>query len=265
MLIFKRELKKNFKSLIIWSIIIGGMILMTLSIYPQFSQDQEAINQMLSAYPEEFKSAFGMDRLDIGTLIGYYGMQIHLYTTLLGSIYTVMLVSNIISKEENEKTIEFLLSKPVSRTRIIAEKCLAVAVNILLINTAIVAVCLLGFQFTDDSIPFKTYGLLVFATLLIHFTFGAISFLLSAVMKKSRVITAASLGIVFVSYFLSVTSGISEELNMLKYISVFKYVDAAELINENAIQPLYLLIMIGIILFGTSFTFLHYNKKDIAS
>ncbi|WP_456273307.1 ABC transporter permease subunit [Bacillus sp. AK031] len=265
MLIFKRELKKNLKSLIIWSLIIGGMILMTLSIYPQFSQDQEAMNQMLNAYPDEFKKAFGMDQLDIGTLIGYYGMQIHLYTTLLGSIYAVMLASNIISKEENEKTIEFLLSKPISRKRIIAEKYLAVAANILIINTAIVVISLIGFQFTDDTIPFKTYSVFVMATLLIHLTFAAIALLLSAVMKKSRTITAVSLGIVFVSYLLSVTSGIAEELNVLKYISVFKYIDAAELIAENEIRPLYLLIMMGIILIATVSTFLHYNKKDIAS
>ncbi|WP_232066003.1 ABC transporter permease subunit [Bacillus sp. KH172YL63] len=265
MLVYKRELKKNMKSLIIWGVVIGGLILMTLSIFPQFSKEQETMTQFLDAYPEEFKKAFSMDRLDLGTIVGYYGMQVHMYTTLLGSLFAVMLSSNIIAKEENEKTIEFLLSKPVSRARIVAEKAMAVVTNILLLNGVIVIISLIGFQFADERMPFKIHAVFIGATILIHLTFAAIAFLLSAVMKKSRTITAASLGVVFISYILSIMSGISEDLDMLKYISVFKYVDAPELIADQALSPLYLLIMTGIILLGGVGTFLHYNRKDIAS
>ncbi|MBM7602830.1 ABC-2 type transport system permease protein [Metabacillus crassostreae] len=264
MFIYQRELKKNLKSLIIWSIILGGLIIMTLSVYPQFTKDQQTMNDLLSAYPDSFKEAFGMNRLDIGTLLGFYGMQIHFMTTLLGSIYTVMLASNIIVKEENEKTIEFLLSKPISRVRVIGEKLLAVFTNVLLLNTVIVATSFIGFQFADEQVFLNTFNIIILSTLLLHMTFGAVSFLLSAVMKKSRTATAVSLGIVFISYLLSVISGISEELEVLKYVSLFKYVDAADLIAENAIQPLYLVIMLAIMLLGSLLTFVVYQKKDIA-
>lgn len=142
---------------------------------------------------------------------------------------------------------------------------MAVVTNILLLNGVIVIISLIGFQFADERMPFKIHAVFIGATILIHLTFAAIAFLLSAVMKKSRTITAASLGVVFISYILSIMSGISEDLDMLKYISVFKYVDAPELIADQALSPLYLLIMTGIILLGGVGTFLHYNRKDIAS
>lgn len=263
MLIYKREFRKNLKSLIIWGIVLGGIILMTLSIYPQFTQDQEAMKDLLNAYPNSFKEAFGMNRLDYSSLLGFYGVQIHFMTTLLGSIFAVMLSSNIISKEENEKTIEFLLSKPITRNRIITEKLLAMLTNVLLFNIITVIVCLIGFQFADEEVSIKTFSILISATFIMHVTFATISFLLSAMMKKSRTITSVSLGIVFLSYFFSVVSGISEELHELKYISLFKYVDAANIITDQAIKPLYLIIMLLVIVSSIVLTYLSYNRKDI--
>ncbi|MYL54990.1 ABC transporter permease subunit [Pontibacillus yanchengensis] len=265
MLIYNREIRKNAKALFIWGIILGGIILMTLSIYPQFTQDQETMNDLLSAYPDSFKQAFGMDRLDIGTLLGFYGMQVHFMTTLIGSIYAVMLASNMIAKEENEKTIEFLLSKPITRTRIMTEKSLAVLTNIILLNVINVVVCLIGFQFANEDIPMKTFMVLIIGTILLHITFAAVAFLLSVIMKKSRTITSVSLGLVLISYFFGVVSGITEDMEVLKYASLFKYVDAADIISEGAIDLLYLSIMIGITLISTWLSYAFYLKKDIAT
>lgn len=265
MMIYKREMKKNTKSLVIWSVILAGIILMTLSIYPQFTQDQQTMDDLLSAYPDSFKQAFGMDRLDIGSLLGFYGMQIHFMTTLFGSIFAVMLSSNMIAKEENEKTIEFLLSKPITRFRVVAEKILAVLSNIVILNVVIVIVCLIGFQFADEQVPFKTFSLLILGTFLMHVTFAAIAYFLSAVMKKSRTITSATLGLVLISYFLSVISGITSSLEILKYFSLFEYIDAAEIIANESLHFLYVAIMLAVIALSVWGTFYYYQRKDIAT
>ncbi|TXK86222.1 ABC transporter permease subunit, partial [Parageobacillus sp. SY1] len=108
-------LLRAVKSLIIWSIVLSGLILLTLSIYPQFAEQQKEMTKLLEAYPESIKKAFGMNELNMGDLMGFYGIEIYMISTLLGSIYSAILASNILAKEENEKTIEFLLSKPVTR------------------------------------------------------------------------------------------------------------------------------------------------------
>ncbi|MFC0272567.1 ABC transporter permease subunit [Metabacillus herbersteinensis] len=263
-MIFKRELLRNRKSLIIWSIILVGLILMTLSIYPQFAEQQESMEELLKAYPESMKKAFGMDTLSMGSLIGYYGIQVYFMTTLLGSIYAVMLAADIVAKEENEKTIEFLLAKPISRSQILTEKLLAVFINVVILNLVIVLVSLVGFQFSEQDIAMKSFLLLSIAQLLLHLSFAALAFLLSAIMKKTRTIVSVSLGIVLLSYLLSMVSGISDQLEFLQYVSFFKYVDAADIIPDNTIKPLYLVIMTVVIIGSISATYLFYRKKDIA-
>lgn len=263
-MIFKREFKRNVKSLLVWSIILGGLVLMMLSVYPQFSENQNSMNEILKAYPESMKKVFGMDKLNFGTVLGFYGVEIYIMTTLIGSIYAAIMASNITAKETNDKTIEFLLSKPVSRSEIIFHKLLAVTVNLILLNAVIVVVSIIGFRFANnEEVPAKTFALISAATFMLHMTFAAISFLLSAIMRKTRNIISISMGIVFVEYFFHVMHGVTDKLENLKYVSLFSYVDSAEIITNNAIETRYAVIMISVILLCTASAFIVYKKKDI--
>ncbi|MBM7568040.1 ABC transporter permease subunit [Paenibacillus sacheonensis] len=264
-MLFRREFKRNLRSLIIWSIIIAGIILMYLSIFPSMAKEQANMDNLVNAVPEGMQKAFGMDRLSLGTLLGFYGIEIHLMTTLLGSIYAALLASGIIAKEQNEKTAEFLLALPISRRTIIAQKGLAVLANVLLFNFVIVVSSLIGFQFaSDQDLPYKAFFLLELAVLMMHLTFAGIAFLFSAVARRTRSIVSVSLGTVFVMYFLSVVAGISERLSWLKYVSPFKYADSAQILTESRFHPLYAVIM-GVVIAGCFLSaYWYYSKKDIA-
>lgn len=263
-MIFKREFIKNLKSLIIWSLILGGLVILMLSIYPQFAKDQEALNEFLKSYPDSMKKMFGMDKLNFGSLLGFYGVEIYIMTTLLGSIYSAILASNIVAKETNDKTIEFLLSKPVLRSEIIMQKLLTVVVNVLLLNAVIVIVSIFGFQFAENpEVPTKTFALLCTATTMLHLTFAAISFFLSTLMKKTRNIVSISMGIVFIQYFFHIMAGVSDKLENLKHISFFSYTDAANIITNNAIEPVDVVVMTSIIIISVVSSFIVYYKKDI--
>lgn len=263
-MIFMREWKRNMKALVIWCVVMSGLILLTLSIFPQFAQQQKELTKLLEAYPESIKKVFGMNELNMGELLGFYAVEIYMMTTLLGSIYSAILASSILAKEENEKTIEFLLSKPVTRSRIVTEKWLAVFVNILIFNGVSTMASIVGFQFAKNpDVPVSTFSLLVVATILLHLTFGAISFLLSALMRKTRNILSISLGIVLAAYFLHVMAGISEDLKFLKYFTPFKYVDAAPIINDKQLEPLYVFIMGAVVLLSVAMSYVVYKKKDI--
>ncbi|MFC7442986.1 ABC transporter permease subunit [Laceyella putida] len=263
-MLFRREFAGNAKSLIIWSLIIGGYAFLLLANFQQMADALKAKKELLDAYPEGIKKAFGMDELDLTTLVGFYGVQIYLMTTLLGSIFAAMLAANIIAKEETDKTIEFLLSKPLTRTQIITQKLLAVIVNILILNAFVTGLSLIAFQFAKEEVDIKPFTLLIIATVLLHLTFATISFALSALMKKTRSIVSISLGIVLGSYFLNIMSGVTEDLEDFKYLSFFKYVDAADIVKNNAIDALYVWIMVAVILVSVIFAYVYYQKKDIA-
>ncbi|WP_461201206.1 ABC transporter permease [Anoxybacillus sp. TBDG-1] len=261
---FKREWKRNAKSLVIWSAVLGSLVLLMLSIFPQFAEQQKEVTKLLESLPPAMIKAFGMDQLSIGDLTGYYGVRVYMMTTLLGSVYATMLAANIVAKEENDKTIEFLLAKPITRREILTNKWLVVTANILTLNVISLLVSLIGFHMAKGyDVLLKAVYLLTMAAVFLHFTFAAMAFLLSAVMRKTRNASSFALGLVFVTYFMSMMSSISDDLSFLKYASPFKYVDAAPIIHHLQLDALYVILMIGIISVSIVSAYIIYQKKDI--
>ncbi|MFZ7101740.1 MAG: ABC transporter permease subunit [Peptococcaceae bacterium] len=133
--VFLRELKANLKSLIIWSsgvclLVVGGM-----GKYAGLSASGQSMNDLLAQMPESLKAVWGLGSFDLATVGGYYGV-LFVYLAVMAAIHAAMLGAIIISKEERDKTAEFLFVKPISRSKIITAKLGAALVNILLFNLA---------------------------------------------------------------------------------------------------------------------------------
>ena len=264
-MIFQREWKRGSKSLIVWSFILAGLIIWLLSIFPQFAEQQEGMEKLFEAYPESMKEMFKMNELNLGTLMGFYGLEVYMMTTLLGSIYAAILASNMLAKEEGEKTVEFLLSKPVSRNEVVGQKLAAVIINVLILNGVAAVASIAGFQFAEGhKVPYGTFISLIAGAVLLHLTFAALSFLLSAFMKKTRNTLTVSIGIVVMTYLLNMMSGLSEKLDALKYVSPFYYTDAVTIINSHQPEPWHIAIMAIAILLSLLGAFIIYRRKDLS-
>jgi ABC-type transport system involved in multi-copper enzyme maturation permease subunit len=110
--IFVRELRANLKSLLIWSAIVTFLIFMAVTKYSAFAGDPELL-KMMDSMPKALLDAFAMSAFNMTTLSGFYGIMF-IYFGLMGAIAAAMWGSDIISKEERDKTVEFSLVLPVS-------------------------------------------------------------------------------------------------------------------------------------------------------
>ena len=263
-MIYRREMNRNLKGLIIWTLVISGITILNLMMFPEVAKQQAAIDQLIGQLPPSLIKAFGMDRLSMADPLGYYATKGYVMIILFGSIYAVMLAGNMLSKEHNEKTIEFLLSKPIRRSGIVTQKLLATFTNLLIFNLAITIANYAAFKMAGAELDIRVFILLSIAPFLLHLVFASFSFLLSSQMKKSRNIVSISLGLVFVMYFLDILSSISGKLEGLKYITPYEYVDAVEIVVNKSISTTYLGIMAAVIFIFISASYLIYQKRDIA-
>ena len=62
MTLIKMELKRNGKSLLIWSVVIGGMILLCLLLYPELKKEVDSLEEALKNMGG-VTAAFGMESL----------------------------------------------------------------------------------------------------------------------------------------------------------------------------------------------------------
>ncbi len=133
--LFLKELKRNAYSLMIWTIIITLLVVVTMSVYRTFIDNQSKIAGMLTIIPKgvlQFKGISNFD--DLLSVLGFYSVNNIIYMMVLGSIFAIVLSSNILLKEEYNKTAEYLLARPLKRSEVFSSKLAVIFLNVFLLN-----------------------------------------------------------------------------------------------------------------------------------
>ena len=260
--IFLRELRANLKSLLIWSLIVSFLIMMAVAKFSGFANDPEMV-KMLDSMPPALLDALSMRAFNLTTLSGFYGVMF-IYFSLMAAIAAAMWGSDIISKEERDKTVEFSLVLPVSRSRVVTAKALAALVNCIAFILITWLVSLVGVRSYDPDQAFYTFlALEMQALFMIELIFLAIGLLLGCAMKQYKRAGSTAVAIILLTYFMSIVIVLQEKLDFLKYVTPFKYFDAGELFRTGKMEGTYLLLTAGIIVICVSLAYVIYNKRDL--
>ena len=260
--IFIRELKANLKSLLIWSVIIALMIMIAVAKFSAFAGDPEML-KMLDSMPPALLDAFNMRAFNLTTLSGFYGLMF-VYFALMGAMAAAMWGSDIISKEERDKTVEFSLVLPVSRSRVVTAKALAALVNCVAFVLITWAVSLVAVRSYHPDQAFHAYlALEMQAMLAIELIFLAIGLLLGCAMQQYKLSGSTAVAIILTTYFMSIISGMQKKLDFLKYLTPFRYFDAGELFRNGKMGGAYPLLSAGIIVVSVATAYWMYNKRDL--
>lgn len=260
--IFVRELKANLKSLIIWIVIIALLIMIAVAKFSAFYGNPDMLT-MLDSLPKAMLDAFSMRNFNLTTLSGFYGLMF-IYFGLMGAIAAAMWGSDIISKEERDKTVEFSLVLPVTRSKVITAKSLAALVNCIVLVLATWAVSLVAVRtYSPDRAFYNFLGLEMQAMFVIELIFLALGLLLGCAMKQYRRSASLAVAIILVTYFISVVTALQAKLDWLKYFTPFKYFDAGELFRTGRMGATYLLLSAAIIVVFVAVAYFTYNRRDL--
>ena len=260
--IFLRELKANLKSLLIWSAIIMLLIFMAVTKFSAFAGDPEML-KMLDSMPPALLDALSMRAFNLTTISGFYGVMF-IYFALMAAIAAAMWGSDSISKEERDKTVEFSLVLPVTRSRVVTAKELAALVNCIAFVLITWVVSLVAVQsYKPDQAFYNFLALEMQAMFVIELIFLAIGLLLGCAMKQYKRSGSTAVAIILATYFMSIMVVMNEKLDFLKYFTPFKYFDAGELFRTGQMDGTYLLISAAIIVVSVVTAYWIYNKRDL--
>lgn len=260
MTVFFHELKRGKVSLLIWSCAIAFMLGICVLIYPEMKTQMSDISEMF-ADMGSFSDAFGMDKINFGTFIGYFGVECGNVLGLGGALFASILGISALAKEEKEHTAEFLLTHPVSREKVLAEKLLAVFSQIIILNLVSASVTVLSVLAVGESVDAKVMLLLFLAYFMMQIEISAVTFGISAFLKGNGL--GIGLGITVLMYFLNIMANLTENAKFLKYITPFGYTEGADIISNSAIEVKYLAAGFVFTVTGLVAAFLKYRKKDI--
>ena len=260
MTIVLHELRRGKIPFIIWTAAISFMLAVSVMVYPEMKGEMDQVSDMFSSMGA-FTSAFGMDKLNFGTLTGYYAIECGNVLGLGGAFFTAVCASGILSKEEKERTAEFLYTHPVARSRFITGKLISVLIRVAALNIIVFAVALGATATIGESIPWKEMCLMHIAHLVLQIELSGICFGLSSFMTKGS--AGAGIGIAALAYALNILSNITESLKFLKYITPYGYCDGADIVSNGTLDAGKIAVGAVLCAVGIASAYLIYTKKDI--
>ena len=259
--LFHHEIKRNKLSLIIWSAVLAYMLAICIFIYPEMQSQMGDLSAMFSDMGS-FTEAFGMDTLNFGEFMGYFGVEIGNTLGLGGALLAGIVGISALSKEERDGTAEFLLTMPVSRERIIAEKLLFSVFHILAVNLATVLLSVISIVAIGVEADAGKIALIFLANFIMQLEIMAITFGISACLKKNSM--GIGIGVSFGLYFLNIVANLVDVLEFLGKLTPFGYANSGYIIEHGKIEMLPLIIGVLLSGFGVALAFARYTKKDIA-
>ncbi len=237
-------------------------IVMAMTKFSAYAGNPEML-EIMDSMPPAILEAFQMNAFNLTTVTGFFGVCFT-YFALLSSVYAVMLGSDIISKEERDKTVEFALTLPIPRRKLITSKILAavilcIAFLVIILGASLVSVA----QYQPDREFYDFMTLCMVALLIMQMTFLAIGIFLGCAMRRYKRAVSVAVALLLGSFFLSIISGLNENLEFLKYFSPFEYFSPSELLNEARIDLTFVLISVGIIAISIIGGYLTYERRDL--
>ena len=260
----KREFKINLKSFLIWIFVTIVLYLLVYLIYPSIidSENIKLMNEYVKMFPDEMIKAFNLDISSMDTMYGWLKSEGFIFILLIIGTYSSIIGTDILFKEESNKTIEYLNSLPIKRSTILLDKII-IGISYILLMIIIIGV----FNFVGLSLSGKfdkvEFLLLSITPLLISLPIFSISLFLSTLFKKNKKTIGISLGIVFFNYFIHILSGINSKTELFKFFSIYTLSDIRNVIINNSINPIMFIISILISLLFMFCTFVRYEKKEL--
>jgi len=246
-----------------WSIGVAAFIAINLAFYPSFKDQAAEFEKSFSQIPESARALFS-DTGDFLSPTGYLSSQVYyLMLPMLTGILAISLGASLIAREEQSGSIELLLSRPVSRTRLLVAKLL-VGIKITAIVSLVAGLVTVGLaKIVELPVPLSRIALASLACYLLSLSFGMVAFFIT-MLGKARV---ASIGLATLfalgGYIIASLKGAADWLKYPAKVFPFDYYQPGAIL-EGHYNWWNMTFVVGILVFGAIASWLIFNKRDLA-
>lgn len=259
--VYKHETKTYLKSLLVWFLCTAAIGAACILLFSSLKENMTDIAENFASMGA-FSDAFGMSKLSIATLPGFYATEIGTIHALGGAMFAAVIGTDLLSKEENGHTSEFLFTLPTTRGKVLSAKWFAAAGIILLFNLLCMAVYSSCILIIGEEMHWKSFFLFHLMQLLMHLEIAAVCFCISASQKKLK--PGLGIGIALLFYAFDLIARVLPDLSDLKWISPFSYANAADIFQQTSTDPKAVLAGAALGIFCICVSYILYEKKDLA-
>ncbi|MCI1956231.1 MAG: ABC transporter permease [Oscillospiraceae bacterium] len=259
---YRHEVRSLVKSTAIWIAGLAALAALYFAVYPGMMKDAENFRKLLEGYSPAVRAVLGIHLDFLTTLVGFYSMAFP-FVSLCGAIQAANLGLSALSRESRERTADFLLVKPVSRSAIVSAKLLAALTAILATNAAYDAFTFFMANLVKtQDFDRKIFLMINLSLLFIQLIFFAVGMVVSVFFQRMKNVLPLSLGMVFGLYAVGALLAQKSD-DPARYLSPFRYFDFIWIIRNGTYETSYLITGAVVAAVSIAASYLVYNRKDI--
>jgi ABC-2 type transport system permease protein len=264
--VLRRELADHRGSLL--GCTVGGILLACLYIffYPSIRSGGAGIEQLLKSLPKGFQAAFIGAGVDYLSPAGYLGTE--LFSIIVPALLLVMGVlagARALAGEEENGTIDLLLSTPIRRSRLALEKVTGALLPLYVVAAALWALIALLGPSQGLSVDLGRLAVGLLAVALLGTGFGMLAFLVSSTTGSVGLGAGIAAALAVAMYALSILGALVPALTgFTNAVSPFHW-DGGSGVLANGVPTsgLVLLVVCPIVLL--SLAVLAYQRRDLTA
>ncbi|GGU50360.1 ABC transporter permease subunit [Lentzea flava] len=218
-----KSVRDNRGSTLGWGIALVASVALQLAVFPAVRDAAGEFEKLLESYPESFKALFNV-RQSLASGVGYLQGEVFGFLAplvLLG--IAIGQASRATAGEEKAHTLDLLLANPVSRTRVLLDKALAVLASVAVVTVVFALVLLVGNGVVGLGVPWPDMVMAVVASAVVALPFGALALLTGALTGRPGLAVAVPVGLGLLTYLLDALSSLSDGLRPWRVLSPFHH------------------------------------------
>ncbi len=261
--VFWREVKYYKKSLLFWSLGMALLIWSSMVKYATFQTAGQSVTDLISQFPQSIQTIFGLTGFDLTKASGFYGVM-YMYIALMATIHAVMLGAGIMSKEERDRTSEFIFAKPITRNKVITAKIAAGLIGLIVFNIVTLLSSILFINMYSHNFDFiNDLYLLIIGLFFMQLIFFFVGTATAAVSNKPKLSASIASAMLLVAFILTYLINFNKDLDYLKYLTPFKYFDAKDILANGNLNIIYIILSLVIVTASVIITYISYSRRDL--
>lgn len=191
-------LKEQRRSLLVWGGALFAVSAFYISFYPSIGSSP-AMQEVIDSMPAGVAEALGYDQ--ITSAAGYIGATVFgLLAPILLLVFGISTGARLIAGEEEAGSLELELAHPIGRMRLVGERWLAVAIDLVLLVIPVVAASLLLVFALDLDVELGNLLAMSVGLLLFAMAFGSVAFAVGAATGRRAVALGSTAALAVIAY-----------------------------------------------------------------
>lgn len=260
------EMMWSRRSTLLWYVVgLAVLVGITVGVYPSVREGADTFTQLLESMPQGMLSFFGSsDVAQLLTPAGFVNSRVNASIgAVVLTVFAISLGTAAIAGEEDRRTMDLLLSTPITRTRIVVERFLAMVALVGVVAGAVLVVMIIANPMVDLGFSLLDMIASNFELALLALVFGSLALAVGGVTGKRGITLGIASGTTVATFFINGLASLVSWLEWPQKLTPFYWLQRSDplakglSIEDTLIMLAVISVFLGIAIWG-------FERRDVA-